>query len=221
MINAKIDPKDKSELEDPRPLQKVKGRPTREQVLKINESIVKTAIAHFSQYGFTGTSIDAIAQETGISKRTIYARYPTKQALFTEIVVESVTKLVSRTSSPKDDLRACLAFHIRKGLVVMDDPIMRILDRIVDAEMALMPEIHNALSNATQALGVDVIAADIVQLAGVIGVKDASFVAGALVDMSAGSYRRLSAANIPLTDDVLETTTTKILDILMKGISAW
>lgn len=202
-------------------VKKVKGRPTRDQVQQINERIVQTAIAHFSQNGFTGTSVDAIAQETGISKRTIYARYPTKQALFTDVVLNSVNKLVALSTSPKGDLRECLAFHIRKSLVVMDDPIMRILDRIVGAELAQMPEVEHALTVGTKAIGVDIIAADIEQLAGTIGIQDSAFVAAALVDISSGAYRRMAATNQPLTDARLEIMTTKILNLLLKGIAAW
>lgn len=54
-----------------------KGRPTLN-----NEQLLDIALDLFLEKGFERTTIDAIASSAGMAKRTIYARYPDKEALF-------------------------------------------------------------------------------------------------------------------------------------------
>jgi TetR/AcrR family transcriptional repressor of mexJK operon len=44
--------------------------------------VLAAAKKHFTEHGYEGTSIDAIAAESGVSKVTIYSYFPTKAALF-------------------------------------------------------------------------------------------------------------------------------------------
>lgn len=50
------------------------------------EAIVQAAIAEFRAAGFDATSMDRIAAEAGVSKRTVYNHFPSKEALFAEIL---------------------------------------------------------------------------------------------------------------------------------------
>jgi len=44
--------------------------------------VLAAAKKHFTEHGYGGASIDAIAAESGVSKVTIYSYFPTKEALF-------------------------------------------------------------------------------------------------------------------------------------------
>ena len=46
----------------------------------------------FMKFGYKRVSVDDIASEAGISKMTIYKYFPSKEALFTEIVLQQVEK---------------------------------------------------------------------------------------------------------------------------------
>ncbi len=48
--------------------------------------ILRTATDLFSAYGYRGTSMDALAQEAGVAKPTLYAYYADKDAVFTAVV---------------------------------------------------------------------------------------------------------------------------------------
>jgi len=50
------------------------------------ESIVQAAIAEFRANGFEVTSMDKIAALAGVSKRTVYNHFPSKEELFSEIL---------------------------------------------------------------------------------------------------------------------------------------
>jgi TetR/AcrR family transcriptional regulator of autoinduction and epiphytic fitness len=50
------------------------------------EAIAQAAIDEFRDNGFEVTSMDRIAARAGVSKRTVYNHFPSKEALFTEIM---------------------------------------------------------------------------------------------------------------------------------------
>lgn len=58
------------------------GRPTSEESRQLDEKVIEEALALFLEQGYDGTSMEAVASAAGISKRTLYARYSDKSALF-------------------------------------------------------------------------------------------------------------------------------------------
>jgi len=50
----------------------------------------------FGRAGYAATTIDAIAAEAGVSKRTIYNHFDGKQQLFTVLMTESATQVAER-----------------------------------------------------------------------------------------------------------------------------
>lgn len=67
-----------------------RGRPNAQQVAAIEATILASAKRMLLDVGFDATSMDAIAADSGVSKGTIYARYPSKDALIDEVVRSSV-----------------------------------------------------------------------------------------------------------------------------------
>ncbi|HMO68178.1 MAG TPA: TetR/AcrR family transcriptional regulator [Novosphingobium sp.] len=66
----------------PSPTRPRAGRPTREQAQARLDQLLDTALDHFLAKGFELATIEAIASEVGMTKRTVYARFPDKVALF-------------------------------------------------------------------------------------------------------------------------------------------
>lgn len=64
--------------------------------------VLETARQHFYAHGYDGANLDAIAQEAGVSKMTVYAYYPSKEVLF-EAVVRSRTSQVAGALRDTDD----------------------------------------------------------------------------------------------------------------------
>jgi TetR/AcrR family transcriptional regulator of autoinduction and epiphytic fitness len=62
-----------------------RGRPVSKEK---QSALLEAAIAEFQKHGYEGASIDAIAAEAGISKRTLYNHFPSKEALFRSLVEE-------------------------------------------------------------------------------------------------------------------------------------
>ncbi|PWB83158.1 MAG: TetR/AcrR family transcriptional regulator [Methylocystaceae bacterium] len=66
--------------------------------------ILSAARVHFLEQGFSETSMDAIARSAGVSKATLYAYFPSKEALFHHLVqIECREKCITLPSPDLDD----------------------------------------------------------------------------------------------------------------------
>ena len=62
------------------------GRPTRAEAVEIDRRIQTVAVESFISNGFDGTSMEAVAASAGVTRRTLYAKYRDKEALFVAAV---------------------------------------------------------------------------------------------------------------------------------------
>jgi TetR/AcrR family transcriptional regulator, mexJK operon transcriptional repressor len=71
-----------------------RGRPVGGSELK-RAAIVSAALRLFGRDGYARTSVDAIADEAGVSKRTIYNHYGGKENLFLSVVSETYDAMIA------------------------------------------------------------------------------------------------------------------------------
>jgi TetR/AcrR family transcriptional regulator of autoinduction and epiphytic fitness len=72
------------------------------------EAIIQAAIVEFRANGFDITSMDKIAATAGVSKRTVYNHFPSKEELFAEILNQLWTRVTAELDtsySPELSLR--------------------------------------------------------------------------------------------------------------------
>jgi TetR/AcrR family transcriptional repressor of mexJK operon len=75
----------------PRPAPKPgPGRPTAARVEAINGAILARANEEFLKTGYQDTQMEAVAKAAGVSKQTLYDRYPNKYALLKAVVADRV-----------------------------------------------------------------------------------------------------------------------------------
>lgn len=70
------------------------GRPSLVEAAQLNEHLLDIAERLFLSQGFEGTSMDTLAVEARASKRTIYHRYPSKDALFEGVIERAIGRLL-------------------------------------------------------------------------------------------------------------------------------
>lgn len=63
-----------------------RGRPTHAEAKILDVEVRKAALAAFVEDGYNGATMDAIAKAAGVTKRSLYARYVTKRAMFVDVV---------------------------------------------------------------------------------------------------------------------------------------
>src|ERR1700745_1503344 len=72
------------------------GRPRRELVGEVDERILDAARHVFLERGLSGAIVTETATLARAGKPTIYARFPSKEALFTAVVMRNVSAVVGR-----------------------------------------------------------------------------------------------------------------------------
>jgi AcrR family transcriptional regulator len=90
------------------------GRPRSQ---RIDDVVLKTTLRHLAERGFAAMSINAIAAELGVSKPTIYLRWPSK----IDLATAAVTSLyVDQPDIATGDVRNDLIAHLKSVKRVHD-----------------------------------------------------------------------------------------------------
>lgn len=126
------------------------GRPSREQALLLGDRILDIAAGLFLEIGYGDTTIELVAEKARISKRTLYARYPDKAALFGAVV----HRIVGRLRPPDvsglfvggtlEEILTRLAGIILRAAL---DPQALALHRVIMAESTRFPELAAAVAD--------------------------------------------------------------------------
>jgi len=141
------------------------GRPTTARSEAINPAILTAAREHFLTLGFDATPMESVAAAAGISKGTLYARYPTKELLLQAVVADRVeawqAAADARNGPMPADLKQRLT-HIARSIVesLASEEIhafQRVLTSTSDAGGELARALHeaghrNAIALLTQTL---------------------------------------------------------------------
>lgn len=107
------------------------------------EAILQAAIAEFRSSGFEITSMDKIAATAGVSKRTVYKHFPSKEELFAEILNRlwnSITAEQDMPYSSQKPLREQLQTLLQAKLHLLADENFLDLARIAIAATIHSPE---------------------------------------------------------------------------------
>jgi AcrR family transcriptional regulator len=120
-----------------------RGRPTHAEAKELDLAIREAAVAAFVENGYAGTSMEAIARAANITKRTLYARYADKRAVFAEVIPWALARsehdgsvAVEATDDVEADLLAFGRMAVNRAL--RSENVR--LKRIAMTESALFPE---------------------------------------------------------------------------------
>ena len=124
------------------------GRPRRESAGEVDERILDAAAKVFLERGFSGASVDEIAEVACAGKPTIYARFPNKEALFAAVIERLVRREIGLEGVPcvgasLDDRLKALAAAILNTVLV---PETIGLIRVAVAEARRFPELATSVS---------------------------------------------------------------------------
>lgn len=113
-------------------------------------AIIEAAITEFRQSGFDLTSMDRIAASAGVSKRTVYNHFPSKEELFAQILHQLLDRSVEGAElayRPGRPLRDQLLQLATQKLRLMQDENFVALARVAVSAGIHSPErAHNVFS---------------------------------------------------------------------------
>ena len=128
------------------------GRPLLEDVPRRNEHLLDVATEIFVRQGYNATTLDRIAAEAGVAKRTIYARYADKQALFFAVMRRLSERRVFENLWEEDELSLRDGLR-RRAHQMMDRGLSDqelAVARLFMVELAHFPELGKSLWKAVE-----------------------------------------------------------------------
>jgi TetR/AcrR family transcriptional regulator, mexJK operon transcriptional repressor len=163
------------------PARRSGGRPTAQAAALLETTILHAATTAFLADGYAATTIEAIARVCGVAKRTIYARWTGKPALFRAVLERLMAKWLSDAGEwgDADDLETALNDAAARILAVALTPEAVALNRLLIAESARFPELPLMMRQAGAGEGVTRIAAllDKAVIRGTLPPRDTNFAA--------------------------------------------
>lgn len=203
--------------------------PTRNPALAKNSpkhtQIMTAAHRLFLRAGYGATTMDAIAEEAGVSKRTVYSHFGSKEALFGDVISYLCTTLgfagdaAGAGHSPRDYLAAAGLGFLRALL----QPNALATLRVIVAETQQFPELGalfmSQTSHSARCSIRDYLAEQ--HRRGVLNVADAELTAMQFIGMIKGPFFLPALVGaMPCPDDgVLEAAVDTAVDIFLSGVA--
>ncbi len=120
------------------------------QPVSKKDQIIHAALAEFRENGFAAVSMDRVSTRAGVSKRTVYKYFESKDQLFLAIIVQMWEQISARVKvryRPGVDIRTLLtALAEAKGQVLTDAEVMA-TSRLVVSEIIRSPELADETQN--------------------------------------------------------------------------
>lgn len=151
----------KRETSDPVQPRRPRGRPRADDLAALEARLLLVARQLFFRHGYGATTMSAVARAARASKTTLYARFPSKAALFRAIVADQIrswdTGLHHTPMPDYDTLGETLLFYgdivLRAGMTA--DFLQ--LNRLLYSESGRFPELAE-IADARLRMGIDYIA---------------------------------------------------------------
>jgi len=202
------------------------GRPSRKDAAKLEENILDAAATLFFSQGYGAVSIEHIAKQAQISKRTFYARYDDKAAIFRAVVHRVILRL-RPPNDTTDQLFTGLSMEavLRRIAPIILKASMRpealALQHLVLAEAKRFPELAAIMDKeGARKEAITRIAALLQAEASRLKRKmlDPLFLAEQFLFMlTAAPQRRVLGLGSPLSPSAIENWAQQSVDLFLKG----
>lgn len=202
------------------------GRPSRQQSAQLADRILDVAEKLFLGHGFGTTSIEAVAKQAGISKRTFYHRFTGKERLFEAVV----RRLMERWLPPfdtgllsppdlADALRSAAEYMLRIALT----PEALALHRLVIHEAQRFPGLARIMHEQGSASGIERIASYLEPRikSGELRSIDPRFAAEQFIlSVVTGPQRRALGLGVPLSPPEIKAHAGHAVALFLDGARA-
>lgn len=111
-----------------------------------SEAFLDQAFDLFAEHGYEGTTINIITDAVGVTKRTVYAKYGDKDAVFQAALRHTIAKWIV----PAQELQACEVADFHETLVCI---AFKLLDNLMSPRGLQLLQMTNMLSLKAPELG--------------------------------------------------------------------
>jgi TetR/AcrR family transcriptional regulator, mexJK operon transcriptional repressor len=177
------------------------------------------AIELFSRDGFDRTSVDAIAEAAGVSKRTIYNHYGDKETLFLSVVTEMYDQMIEfvvalmdkyLTDPPEDALEQnVISFSAQAARIAARSSERASLIRLMMLEAPHFPELRASQMRPQSITGAIAQRLAVLSARGLLDVPEPNEAANHLFSLTMGQMNNRSLfGTVSLSDDEIDRMAT-------------
>lgn len=205
---------------------RTRGRPRPEEVADIEDKLLTVALQEFQENGYGAASVTRIVQTAGMSKTTVYSRYPSKEALFRAVLKNQVERFSPWATLTVDIDNA----NLEKGLKAWANHVLKLsmkndelaVNHLIYSEINRFPELGQAAAERTD-MGIARIAQFIRDCAEAenIPCQDPEIVAEAFLHMVRGWYINNMVSHRKVSDAKRKKWVDSAVKILLVSRRDW
>jgi TetR/AcrR family transcriptional repressor of mexJK operon len=206
----------------PKKKQSKGGRPSLARAALIDNHVLDTVWTLFVESGFGSVTIDAIAARGNLSKRTIYSRFDSKEALFCASAERQIRAWQTQLTAPvpEADFVCWARVFAERLLSLMITPEGRALTEFIDGEGRRIPRIrafHKTARGDAITMVSSVLRGEIVR--GHVDVNDEAFAARCWLDMLVAQARDFDEL-VPssATENLIRERAQALTDIFLRVV---
>ena len=199
--------------------------PKSRRIDKRLDSIVEVATELFIEKGYEGTSLNAILERVGGSKRNFYTKFGGKEGLFKALVERNIEYLYREQleeGKKERDLRGVLFSVAKRQIKAFEDPLLLGLYRIAVRDGIQFPEIAKAFFTAGPERAVEYVADALEKAAekGELAPCDVGLAAYHFVSMLHGRmfYELFFDVRIRPSKPEIEAFIQSVVDLFLNGV---
>lgn len=203
-----------------------RGRPSASQVAAIDSAIIAMAKKLFLENGYANTSMEAVASSLGVSKGTLYSRYPNKSDLFRAIVTERMiawSPVAEEQAQPStDDVSELLFITGVRFLSAFRDPEVAAFDHLIVSEGPRFPELFREFYDQGYAPFTERVIREIERISANAGwpISDARSIAVGFISSLLGWYR-MTCLDQELSPQTIAQFVARQVAVIVGGRASW
>jgi TetR/AcrR family transcriptional regulator, mexJK operon transcriptional repressor len=211
-----------------RPKRSLGGRPSKAEAEQLAERIIDTAAELFFELGYGATTVEAVAQRAGISKRTFYHRFDDKSALFSAVVHRTIERLRPPATAPLLDAPNLQALLLGLANVILRaamTPHAIALNRLLVAESGRFPDLAAVVARegaTEEAIRLIAGVLERERRAGKLKLDNPVFAAQQFLYMViAVPQRRAMGLGVPMTAAEADAWAQDVVNLFLNGCRGW
>lgn len=197
------------------------GRPKAAELDEREAYLLRVAGEIFLDLGFDGTTMDEVAEAAGTSKRTLYARYPNKVALFDAVLRDQIDRglaPIAQIQSDHSDLREALIALARALTTAILTPQSIAINRILVSESARSPQFGKLAEDAGRKVAVRTIASILRRHEAELKRVDFDIAAEQFMCLTLDNRFRIAMLNIHVSAKEIQRWVVSCVDLFLQGI---
>jgi TetR/AcrR family transcriptional repressor of mexJK operon len=200
------------------------GRPTRERAAERRRELLDRALEMFLERGFDHTTIRDVAEDVGMTRRTVYAAFADKTELLQATLDNAAEHLVvppeKLAAIDRSDLRAALMEVARLRHAYTLSPRGLLLERFIHAESYRFAALMQHLQERISQPGISCVADLLREHAskGAVRVEDPLWSARAFSSMVVGMPLHAALFGYMLSAEEIDRYTHMSVDLFLNGV---